>query len=48
MTRGHRSDGSQPTLWAYDDEEAVQPLGRPDYAHLMAESQSLLPEVGFE
>jgi hypothetical protein len=28
MTRGHRSDGSQPTLWAYDDEEAVQPPGR--------------------
>ena len=28
MTRGHRSDGSQPTLWAYDDEEAVQPPER--------------------
>jgi group II intron reverse transcriptase/maturase len=29
MTRGHRSDGSQPSLWAYDDEEAVQPPERP-------------------
>jgi len=24
-----RSDGSQPSLWAYDDEEAVQPPERP-------------------
>lgn len=29
MARGKRSDGSQPTLWACDDEEAVQPPIRP-------------------